>query len=106
MRIISHSEQETEALGERIGRAVRPGTVINLFGGLGAGKTALTRGIAAGLGCRDRVVSPTFTLVNEYHSGKTKAIGFLIGQAMKELKGKSTPAAVHERMEAILNAMS
>ncbi|MBQ9618256.1 MAG: Asp-tRNA(Asn)/Glu-tRNA(Gln) amidotransferase subunit GatB [Oscillibacter sp.] len=49
-----------------------------------------------------RVIAANPKTVGEYHSGKTKAIGFLIGQAMKELKGKSTPAAVHERMEAAL----
>ncbi len=49
-----------------------------------------------------RVIEANPKAVGEYHSGKTKAIGFLIGQAMKELKGKSTPAAVHERMEAAL----
>ncbi|MBQ6985371.1 MAG: Asp-tRNA(Asn)/Glu-tRNA(Gln) amidotransferase subunit GatB [Oscillibacter sp.] len=49
-----------------------------------------------------RVIAANPKAVGEYHSGKTKAIGFLIGQAMKELKGKSTPAAVHERMEAAL----
>ena len=49
-----------------------------------------------------RVIEANPKAVSEYHSGKTKAIGFLIGQAMKELKGKSTPAAVHERMEAAL----
>ena len=49
-----------------------------------------------------RVIAANPKAVSEYHSGKTKAIGFLIGQAMKELKGKSTPAIVHERMEAAL----
>ena len=49
-----------------------------------------------------RVIAANPKAVSEYHSGKTKAIGFLIGQAMKELKGKSTPATVHERMEAAL----
>ena len=53
-----------------------------------------------------RVIAANPKAVNEYHSGKTKAIGFLIGQAMKELKGKSTPATVHERMEAALKAES
>ena len=51
-----------------------------------------------------RVIAGNPKAVNEYRSGKTKAIGFLIGQAMKELKGKSTPATVHERMEAALKS--
>jgi tRNA threonylcarbamoyladenosine biosynthesis protein TsaE len=53
-------------LGQQIGRLLRPGLVIALHGDLGAGKTALTQGIAAGLGVSERVTSPTFTLVNQY----------------------------------------
>lgn len=49
-----------------------------------------------------RVMAANPKAVGEYHSGKTKAIGFLIGQAMRELQGKATPATVHERMEAAL----
>lgn len=66
MEIYSHSEQETEALGERLGRQLQPGTVIAYEGDLGAGKTAFTRGLARGLGITDRVTSPTYTIVNEY----------------------------------------
>ena len=57
---------KTEALGERLGKQLRPGAVIAYEGGLGMGKTAFTRGLARGLGCRGRVTSPTFTIVNEY----------------------------------------
>jgi len=53
-------------LGERLGRRARGGTVIALRGGLGAGKTALTKGIARGLGVEDEVTSPTYTIVSEY----------------------------------------
>ncbi|MFK7803693.1 MAG: tRNA (adenosine(37)-N6)-threonylcarbamoyltransferase complex ATPase subunit type 1 TsaE [Anaerolineae bacterium] len=56
----------TEALGESIGAQLQIGDVICLIGGLGAGKTALTRGIGRGWGTTHRVTSPTFTLVNEY----------------------------------------
>jgi len=56
----------TEALGEKIGRVSRPRTVIAFRGGLGAGKTAMCRGIARGLGVREPVTSPTYTLINEY----------------------------------------
>lgn len=60
------SPGETEALAKRLGGAVRPGCCIAFFGGLGAGKTTFTRGLAAGLGLPDLVSSPTFALVNEY----------------------------------------
>ena len=66
MEYISNSAQETEALGERLAARLRPGDVIAYTGDLGAGKTAFTRGLARGLGCRGRVTSPTFTIVNEY----------------------------------------
>jgi len=56
----------TEALGEKIGRIAKARTVIAFRGGLGAGKTAMCRGIARGLGVREAVTSPTYTLINEY----------------------------------------
>ena len=66
MEHLTHSAAETEALGCRLGCALAPGTVVAYRGGLGMGKTAFTRGLARGLDCRDRVTSPTFTIVNEY----------------------------------------
>ncbi len=69
---ISHSPAETEALGERWGRAARRGLVLALSGDLGAGKTQLVKGIARGLGVTARVHSPTFTLVNEYGGGRLR----------------------------------
>ena len=66
MEFLSHSTAETEAAGDALARRLRPGTVLAYQGGLGMGKTAFTRGLARGLGCEDRVTSPTFTIVNEY----------------------------------------
>ena len=66
MEFLSHSTAETEAAGEALARRLRPGTVLAYQGGLGMGKTAFTRGLSRGLGCEDRVTSPTFTIVNEY----------------------------------------
>ena len=66
MEFLSHNVTETEDLGRRLAEYLRSGDVVAFFGGLGAGKTAFTRGLAAGLGCRGRVTSPTFTIVNEY----------------------------------------
>ena len=65
---ITNSPQETHALAVRLGKAVKAGTCIAFFGGLGAGKTTFTRGLAQGLGLPDLVSSPTFALVNEYHA--------------------------------------
>jgi len=66
MIITSNSERETERAGAELAQRLRPGDVVALYGGLGAGKTAFVRGLAAGLGVRGRVTSPTYTIVNEY----------------------------------------
>ncbi len=62
----AENAEETERIGERLGRMLRTGDVVFLYGELGAGKTALTRGIARGMGIEARVKSPTFTIVREY----------------------------------------
>lgn len=59
-------EEETRALGERLGRVLRKGDVILLSGDLGTGKTCLTQGIGRGLECGGQVNSPSFVLMNEY----------------------------------------
>ena len=64
----THSPAETIALGREIGELLRGGDCIAYVGGLGAGKTTMTRGIAVGMGLGDDVTSPTFALVNEYRS--------------------------------------
>lgn len=69
---ITSSEEETTAIGERLGSTLRAGDVLLLYGDLGAGKTAFTRGLARGLGAAaDEVTSPTFTLVQEYRGRLT-----------------------------------
>ena len=64
------NEKDTEKLGEKIGRTVKPGTVIALIGDLGTGKTTLTKSIARGLGVTETVTSPTFNIIREYRSGR------------------------------------
>ena len=66
MEFYTASAYETEELGARLGRQLRPGAVIAFYGDLGAGKTAFTRGLARGLGIEDPITSPTYTIVNEY----------------------------------------
>lgn len=67
-KVISHSESETFALGENLGRELRGGEIILLDGPLGAGKTILVKGLAAALGINpEEVTSPSFTLVNPHH---------------------------------------
>ena len=64
---ITHSPKETIEFAKSIGQQLHGSEVIAYIGGLGAGKTTFTRGLAIGLGLEDEVTSPTFALVNEYH---------------------------------------
>ena len=76
MQITTYSADETQALGIKLAKRLQPGDVIAYFGDLGAGKTALTRGIAQGLGITDIVTSPTYTIVNEYLTGRLPLFHF------------------------------
>ena len=76
MQYITNSPAETEAIGAALGKIINPGTVIAYRGDLGAGKTAFTRGLARGLGCREIVTSPTYTIVNEYLGGRVPLFHF------------------------------
>lgn len=66
MRIITDSPEKTIEIAEKIGAFLKSGDIIAYKGGLGAGKTTFTRGLAIGMGLGDNVTSPTFALVNEY----------------------------------------
>lgn len=66
----SYSPEETFAIGEKIGREAKAGEVYTLIGDLGVGKTVFTQGVAKGLGIREHVNSPTFTIVQIYEEGR------------------------------------
>ena len=76
MEFHSHNEAETEAIGARLAAVLNPGAVVAYLGDLGMGKTAFTRGLAAGLGYKGRVTSPTFAIVNEYEGGRLPLFHF------------------------------
>ena len=76
MTFHSNSPEETEKIGAALGQRLKAGTVIAYRGDLGAGKTAFTRGLARGLGCREIVTSPTYTIVNEYLGGRIPLFHF------------------------------
>ena len=76
MEFITHSPAETEAVGAALGRILKPGVILAYRGDLGAGKTAFTRGLAQGLDCREIVTSPTYTIVNEYLTGRLPLFHF------------------------------
>ena len=66
----TYSEEETFALGRRIGEKANPGEIYALLGDLGVGKTVFTKGVAVGLAVSEQVNSPTFTIVQVYDSGR------------------------------------
>ncbi len=76
MEFVTHSREETEALGARLADALTEGRVVAFTGDLGAGKTAFVSGMAEALGVEDRVTSPTFTIVNEYEGGRLPLFHF------------------------------
>ncbi len=91
MTVITHSADETVRFGQKLGRLLKKGDIIAFIGGLGSGKTTITSGIAAGMENFGDVMSPTFTLVNEYRSGKIPIYHFdmyrIIGEEALETTG-------------------
>ena len=76
MEFITNSPIETEKVGQALGKLLQPGAILAYEGDLGAGKTAFTRGLARGLGADEQVTSPTYTIVNEYLSGRMPLFHF------------------------------
>lgn len=91
MKFITRSAEETVALAEKIGKLLKGGEIIAYRGGLGAGKTTFTRGLAIGFGAGDVATSPTFTIVNEYAAGDKRLCHFdmyrISGEADLETTG-------------------
>ena len=67
LKLVSHSPEETQKLGLRIGQLAHPGDVFLLVGELGTGKTCLTQGIAWGLGIKEYTMSPSFVIIREHY---------------------------------------
>ena len=70
MIIESFSPEDTFSVGEQLAKEARPGEIYTLDGDLGVGKTIFTKGMAKGLGIEEPVTSPTFTILQEYESGR------------------------------------
>lgn len=70
------NEVETRDFGLRLGMKLKAGDIVAIIGDLGAGKTTLTKSIAEGLGIKEMITSPTFTIVQEYHSGRVPLYHF------------------------------
>lgn len=71
-----NSIAETKNIGRQLGKILNPGDIVCLTGDLGTGKTHITKGIAEGLSITENITSPTFTIVNEYDSGRLKLYHF------------------------------
>lgn len=69
MEIVSSSESQTQKIGEDFAKTLKPGDVVALFGTLGAGKTVFVKAVAAALGIKKLITSPTFTFVKTYKKG-------------------------------------
>ena len=76
MQIQTHSPEEAEAVGRKLAVQLQPGDVLAYYGDLGTGKTAFTRGLASSLGVTEPVTSPTYTIVDEYLSGRLPLFHF------------------------------
>lgn len=72
MNYKSHSLHQTQQIAQNLAHKIKPGTIIALYGELGAGKTTLTQGLAQGLGIKDKIISPTFILLRSYPIPQTK----------------------------------
>ncbi|MEK7131881.1 MAG: tRNA (adenosine(37)-N6)-threonylcarbamoyltransferase complex ATPase subunit type 1 TsaE [Patescibacteria group bacterium] len=72
MSAITNSQPETELVGKKLADKLKGGDILLLSGDLGAGKTSLIKGIAVGLGIKQKITSPTFTLMNVYEIGNKK----------------------------------
>ena len=70
---VSNSPEETLAAGKNLSHKLQNGSVVALYGGLGAGKTCLVKGIAQGLGITENITSPTYTIINEYANNGSRA---------------------------------
>lgn len=99
LEFLSHSTEQTERLGVRLGELIKGGDVLCLSGDLGSGKTTLARGIARGWGALDPVTSPTFVLINEYRRADSRKIlhfdAFRIGS-----RGEAEALGLYELLDS------
>ena len=92
--MISRSPDETVAIGEALAVSLRDGDLVLLHGDLGAGKTTLVKGIASALGIEDVVSSPSFSLVNEYDTGRAAAVSRLYHLDLYRLQSEADLASI------------
>lgn len=116
LEFLSHSPEQTQRLGVRIGELLKAGDLVCLAGDLGSGKTTLAQGIARGWGSLDRVTSPTFVLINEYRRADTSilyhfdayrlsGVGEAVDIGLEELLESAGPVLIEwpERVAEVLS---
>ncbi len=116
IEFLSHSPEQTQRLGVRLGELLKPGDLVCLAGDLGSGKTTLAQGIARGWGSLDQVTSPSFVLINEYRRAdsailyhfdayRLSGVAEAIALGLEDLLGDDGPVLV-EWPERVAEALS
>lgn len=82
--VFIENEMATKAFGHQLGKHLKPGSVVALFGDLGTGKTTLTKAIGKSLGIDEIITSPTFTIIQEYREGKLPLYHFDVYRLQSE----------------------
>ena len=103
---VTSAEVETNVLGAEVAKDIKPGSVVALYGVLGAGKTVFTKGLARGFGISARILSPTFTLMREYPlpGGKGKLYHFDLYRlkSANELKSVNLKELIGEKKSIVV----
>lgn len=94
MIIETKTPQETFEVGKKIGENAKPGQIYTLTGDLGVGKTVFTQGVAAGLGITEPICSPTFTIIQEYESGRLPLYHFDVTVSVTLRKWKKSDMTI------------
>ena len=102
-RFVTKNGEETRQLGVRLAELLKPGDVLALEGGLGAGKTTFAQGIARGLGVEETVDSPTFTIIKEYESGFAANFWQIVAKLFsQDLKTRYDPKGKDAKIEELV----
>lgn len=102
LEIISKDSSTTEALGEKMGSQLKGGEVIELIGDVGAGKTTFVRGLARGLGSKDHVSSPTFTIYRVYGGGRFPLYHYDLYRMQDDLMVRNELAELATHKDAVI----
>lgn len=99
MEVTTHSQKETEEIGKKFAKSLKSGSIVALFGDLGAGKSAFVRGVARGLGIKRKITSPTYLFIKSYQKGKIVLhhIDLYRGESISDLEALALPEIFTEK---------